>query len=152
MKKFFLTWLICFSIPMLAQDNEQVIQTTMEQMFQEVFSNLDKSKVDKYFTPDVMLFENMEIMNYDSILEFIENTKNNFESDENKNHVFKRINQFEFLKTQVKNDHAWISYKNKATFTMDGTQIAELNWLESANLIRTPEGWKIQFLHSTLIK
>lgn len=152
MKKFFLTWLICFSIPMLAQNNEQVIQTTLEQMFQEVFSNLDKSKVDKYFTPDVMLFENMEIMNYDSILEFIENTKNNFESDENKNHVFKRINQFEFLKTQVKDDHAWISYKNKATFTMDGTQIAELNWLGSANLIRTPEGWKIQFLHSTLIK
>ncbi|MFT4112679.1 nuclear transport factor 2 family protein [Silvibacterium sp.] len=43
---------------------------------------------------------------------------------------------------------AWIAYVNQGSVTKDGA-VAEKKWLESAFLVRTHEGWKIAFWHSS---
>lgn len=132
--------------------DEKEIQSTIENMFQDVFSNLDDSKINQYFTPEITIFEQGEIYNQDSIYVIVKNIRDAFQSEENKDRTFKRTNTFDFQTTKINGDTAWISYHNNAVITMDGLQIANLNWLESANLIRTKNGWKIVFLHSTEIK
>ena len=138
---------------LLAQTNhEKEFQETIENFFQEVFSELDSTRLEKYVTKDFVLFEDGEIYNNDSVKIMIKNLIHQFSSEENKGKKLERINSFEFLGADSDQNSGRIYYRNFAEFKMDGTKIAQLHWLESANFIRTDEGWKIAFLHSTLVK
>lgn len=144
--------IMSFGILQAQSLEEKEIQIIVEQMFQDVFSNLDEKKIPDYFTEDVQIFENGEIFNLDSIQEFVQNQKAMYQSEENKQHTFNRINDFEFLSTKIKDDQAFIGFYHTATFTMNDTEIAQMKWLESAILVRSNTGWKIEFLHSTILK
>lgn len=132
--------------------DEKEIHRNIESMFQIIFSDLDETKIPNYFTSDVQIYENGEIYNFDSIQTFIINQKNMFNSEENKNNQFNRLNKLEFLSTKIKGNQAFVGFYNSATFTMNEMEIAKMKWLESAILLKTNEGWKIEFLHSTEIK
>jgi hypothetical protein len=148
------TFLLLLNISILSAQTaeEKQVQSTVINLFEEVFSNLNDAKILDYTTPDLIIFETGEIYNLDSITTYVRNRKELFNSEENKNHLFKRLNKFEFLTTKVSNETAYVTYKNNAVFTMNGNEIAKVNWLESAHLIRTKNGWRIVFLHSTEIK
>ena len=143
--------LLLFSTLALTQTQEEKkVQTTIETMFQNVFSDLDSSKTSLYFTDDFVLFEDGEISNGNAIEQMVLNLKKQFNDQENKD--FKRTNTFDFLKTTVNGNSAWIYYKNSAVFTLNGIEIAHIDWLESAYLRKENTEWKIQFLHSTVAK
>lgn len=124
----------------------------IENMFQEVFSNLDSTRLENYVTPDFILFEDGQVYNNDSVRIIIKNLIIQFKSEENKDKKFERINSFEFLGSHSDENSGWIYYRNFADFKMDGVSIAKLHWLESANFIQTNQGWRISFLHSTIAK
>jgi hypothetical protein len=153
MKKFAFIFLICFTQTAFAQNNNKVeLEKTIENSFQEIWSELDETQIGKFYTTDFTLFEDGQIYNIDSVRNVITGQKQQFGSDENKMHKFGRNNRFEFIESSADGNTGWISYRNFAEFTMDGTPIANVQWLESAILIRTEEGWKIRFLHSTMVK
>jgi hypothetical protein len=68
-----------------------------------------------------------------------------------KNLNIQRINKFEFITIEQKDNIAWVSYNNSADFRLGEKQQTK-KWLESAVLVRTKGRWKIQMLHSTKIK
>lgn len=144
--------MLSFGILQAQSLDETEIQKTIEQMFQDVFSNLDEKKIPIYFTEDVQIFENGEIFTLDSIQQFVRNQKAMYQSEENKQHRFNRINDFDLLSTKIKDNQAIIGFYHTATFTMNDTEIAQMKWLESAILVRSKDGWKIEFLHSTILK
>lgn len=72
---------------------------------------------------------------------------------------FVRRNYFHVIKSNVNGDVAWISYWNKATILNTDTKpdsnkgkVKVEAWLESAVMVKTKDGWKVQLLHSTYIE
>lgn len=136
--------------PQSGADSE--FKKIVENSFQEVMSDLDENEIRKYYTDDFVLFEGGEIFNLDSLRNYVVNSREMFSSEENKKHKFERINKFEFLKSGSEGGLGWIAYHNYAEFKMDGNTISKIHWLESATFVRTEDGWKISFLHSTPYK
>jgi len=62
-----------------------------------------------------------------------------------------RRNFFSRISTRIEGNMAWVSYWNHAIINRDGATI-ERAWLESAVMVKTASGWKMQMLHSTRIK
>src|SRR5690606_25474779 len=145
--------LICFVQMVSAQNNETAeLEKTIENSFREIWSELDESRVEKFYTPEFTLFEDGEVYDLDSVRNFIIRQKEQLSSGENKTHKFERINRFEFIHSETEGNTGWIYYHNFAEFTMDGTPIANIDWLESAVLEKSQQGWKIKCLHSTLVE
>lgn len=132
--------------------NETEFRKLIENSFQEIWSNLDESKILQYYTEDFLLMEDGEIWNNDSVKVAIKNVKERFESLENKQNKFERVNKFEFIKSHADGNFGWIAYHNFADILMNGTSIAKIHWLETATFIKEKNEWKIQSLHSTPFK
>lgn len=142
-----------FSISIFAQAKDEVqFQKLIEDSFQEIWSNMDESKISKYYSEDFLLLEDGEIWNNDSVKIAVNDIKSRFESPENKMHKFERINSFDFIKSHSETNSGWIAYHNYADIKMNGTSIAKIHWIETAMFIKDKKGWRIQALHSTTFK
>ena len=107
---------------------------------------MDATAIDQFYTKDFTLLENGEIWNNDSI-------KINFKKVKLKEKVIpKRTNKIDFVEVTIGNGMAWVTYYNQGTWTEGDQFLGKANWLESAVLIWTEKRWKIQMLHSTVIK
>jgi ketosteroid isomerase-like protein len=120
--------------------NSEVNQTII-QLFDGI-AGLDMKKIQQHTTKDVMLLEDGVIWNMDSIVSII----NMFKSTE-----FTRTNKIEFIKSEVKGNIAWVAYHNTANMVINGQQM-NLQWMESAVLIKEGNAWKVRLLHSTTKK
>jgi len=66
-----------------------------------------------------------------------------------------RRNYFSIIKSDINENFAWVNYWNKATYIdskVADAPLREVAWLESAIMVKTAKGWKVQQLHSTRIK
>lgn len=152
MKWTILTVLLLLNTGIKAQSfEENEVQDLIQNMVEDVFSEFNTEKIQEYFTADAIFFENGVIHTPDSMTEFLQELKSQFQSEENKQYTFKRENSFEFLKTTIQGDYAWIYYQNYADYSMDGVVISKFHWLGNANLVKENGKWKIQFLHSTIV-
>jgi hypothetical protein len=113
--------------------------------FDEIWSELNSKNIDKYYTKDFLLLEHGEVWNNDTIAKYLDNAKLRKPNP-------KRENKIEIIEIKVANGMAWVAYHNYATFSTDNTITRKAHWLESATAISTPNGWKLQMLHSTRIK
>lgn len=102
-------------------------------------AELSLEKIKKNSTADLMILEHGEIWNIDTIAAWISTVRS-------LNPV--RTNSFEFIKTEIIGQIAWVAYDNKAVVTMNG-QKTEKHWLESAVLVKEGNEWKVKMLHST---
>jgi hypothetical protein len=128
------------SKPNEAQEIQQLIQNS----FDSLFSGYRVELLDHFYTPDFLLLEQGEVWDMDFIKTYL--------GDRSKNpNPVTRTNRFEFIKTEVFGNRAWVAYHNWATFTKEGTAPREVYWLESASAIRTSEGWRLELLHSTRV-
>jgi ketosteroid isomerase-like protein len=136
-----------FQIAVQAQTNSSK-QTTLEihQLIQESFDSLfsayQANLVERYYTPDFILLEQGEVWDMDFIKSYLSERSL-------KNNLVRRTNRFEFIKTEIFGDRAWVAYHNYATFTKEGEAPREVYWLESAAAIKTDNGWRLELLHST---
>lgn len=145
MKKIFLTSLFFLAIVFYGktQENatasEQKVRQTVTDMFQAL-ADQDIEKMKKYCTTDIMIVEDGEIWNIDTLVQKI---------SQNKSSDFKRINTFDFIDTQVKDNLAWTTYNNHADIKANGS-VFIVDWIETAILIKEKKEWKIRVLHVTL--
>lgn len=140
-----------FGFSVLKAQNENEIKSTIQNMFETVFSTTFEKSIEKYFTDDIIIFEDGEIYNMDALRTMTKELGISFEKEISNGHSLVRKNDFEFLKVIDEGDSAFIYYINSADFIYDGTSIAKISWLESAKLKKINNEWKITFLHSTKI-
>ena len=116
------------------------VNNTIKIMFQGL-ADLNIEQIRNTSTEDFVILEHGEIWNMDTIAARINEMKLANPT---------RVNSFEFIQTEIRDQTAWITYWNKAIVTMNGKK-SEHNWLESAVLVKQGNDWKVTMLHSTRI-
>lgn len=151
MVKATIKFLILFSItaPAFSQSSleteEKIIMDLITNSFQELLSENKKEKLQEYYTDGFLLLENGEVWDLEKI-------RNMMDMAAGMEKLPERINTFNFIDLKISGDMAWIAYHNNAVFKIDGNIVGEMNWMESAVAVQTKEGWKLQLLHSTVVK
>jgi hypothetical protein len=120
---------------------QQMAQQSVVKMF-DALSNRDSVRLKIYCAQDILLFENGQVWNIDTLImkAIILNTASDF----------KRTNSFEFLNTEMNKNTAWVSYNLRSAMTRNGKQVFA-HWMETVVLVQEKNEWKIKVLHSTLI-
>ena len=123
----------------LTKDEQDAQQTIID--FFESASNRDSVGLINSAAPDIILFEYGQQWNMDTLMQKM--VKRNTAKD------FKRLNKFDFIKTLVDKDMAWVSYTLQSEITRESKQTT-IRWIETVVLLRTKKKWKIKLLHSTM--
>jgi ketosteroid isomerase-like protein len=147
MKKAVLLFLaiLCLALLQAQQsttNNQQAVQQTIVKLF-DALSNRDSVSLKAYSTADITLYEYGQVWTIDTLI--LKAITLNQSAD------FKRTNTFEFITTAVDKNMAWVTYRLQSVLFKDGKQ-ATLQWLETVALVKERKRWKVQHLHSTLIK
>jgi hypothetical protein len=121
---------------------ELKVQETIIALFQSLADrNFEQMK--ENCTGDFSVLENGVIWNLDTLQEKI--NLNKAIPD------FNRVNTIEFMDTRIKGKTAWVSYHNRADYIRNGKK-SYVQWLESVVLVKKRREWRIQLLHSTVVK
>lgn len=144
--KLLLLFISLYTITVQAQlpltKDQQAVQQTVIQMF-DALSNRDSVDLKNYCTADIQLFEYGQVWNMDTLI--LKAITQNQATD------FKRTNRFDFINTSSDKTTAWVTYRLQSLITRDGKQVTS-KWLETVVLTKAKKQWKVNHLHSTLIK
>ena len=121
------------------------VKSIISNSFQDIWSDLDHTKISKYHTKDFVLLENGAIWNNDSIQNYTVKEKLS-------KPTYVRINRFDFVKSEHKQNSIWIAYHNYAAFVKGKDTLAKAHWLESVVAVKENNKWKLQLLHSTPVR
>lgn len=138
--------LLCLALFPHAQQpstgSQQAVQQSVLKIF-DALSNRDSAGLKMYCTNDVAFYEYGQAWNLDTLIS--KAIRLNTAPD------FRRINTINFINTAIRGKVAWTTYNNRADITMNGKQIT-IKWLETVVLVKEQGRWKINVLHSSLIK
>jgi len=126
------------------EKDEELLKQLIIDSFQDILSDNKKEKLADHYTEDFVLLENGEVWDLEVIHGYMDQSAA-------MDNLPKRINSFTFIDIKIYGDAAWLAYHNTARFEMDEQVLGEMTWLESANAVRTPAGWKLELLHSTIV-
>lgn len=118
---------------------EKSVQQTIEKLF-TALSNADTAAVKTLVTPDVRFYEYGQIWPIDTLIRLVMQAKSI--------PGFKRTNSFEFVRTSVQPETAWVTYYLTSVFTRDGKE-ETVRWMETVVMLKEKESWKVDVLHST---
>jgi len=137
---------LLMSITVSAQDTDnELVKQLIRDSFEDIWSDFKSETIEKHHTEDFLLLENGEAWNNDSIMSFHQRML------KNKTDV-KRNNQLDFFRVEKKDSNIiWVAYQNHTNWTRNEKVVSRAHRLESAIAIRTKDGWKINFLHSTWV-
>jgi len=121
---------------------QQAVQLSVIKMF-DALSNRDAVSLKDYCTADIQFYEYGQVWNIDTLI--AKAITQNQAAD------FKRINTFDFIKTTVEQNIAWVTYNLQSAITTNGKQ-RTVEWMETVILVKMKTHWKLKILHSTLIK
>jgi predicted GH43/DUF377 family glycosyl hydrolase len=108
--------------------------------FFDALSAGDRAAMQMEITPQFKLIENGEIWNLDTLVNRVAKSRT---AD------YLRMNQFNLIESQIDQNSAFVFYKNKAMIQAAGRN-REVNWLETAHLIKVGTTWKIANMHSSV--
>ena len=120
-----------------AQSAENTPFGTVQYFFAAI-SAFDYARMELVVTDDFQLLEDGEVWDIDTLIAAIRPSED----------PYIRSNFFSLVKEESRNEIAWVSYWNRATFTLSG-DTSEAIWLESALLFKEQGEWKMQLMHST---
>ena len=142
-KLLFITLLFTAAATAQTITKEQAtVQQTIIQLF-SALSNRDSVSLKAHSTADITFYEYGQVWNMDTLI--LKAIVQNQSTD------LKRTNSFEFINTTVDKTTAWVTYRLQSSIIMDGKQLM-LQWLETVVLVKAKRQWKVNHLHSTLIK
>lgn len=121
---------------------QQAVQLSVINMF-DALSNRDAISLKNHCTADIQFYEYGQAWNIDTLI--AKAITQNQAAD------FKRINTFDFIKTTVEQNIAWVTYNLQSAITSNGKQ-RSAEWMETVILMKEKNQWKLKILHSTLIK
>ena len=137
-------FVLCTTIlSVYAQDNNKQ-QTEVKKVLNNLFdglSALDMTKIKQNCTNDMLVLESGLVWNLDTLANKLSNL----------NPKMIRVNELKFIRVQVNEKTAWVSYRNTAHFTLNDKKF-DINWLESAVLVKQDDKWLVSLLHSTVLK
>ena len=133
-------FILSFNVHSFCQQGKDSIEASISKFFDGI-SEIDADKLKAYATNDFILLEDGQLWNMDTLITKISARKNS---------GIKRVNKFQFIKTEQNGNIAWVSYHNIAYFSLNEKQ-QTVEWLESAVLRRENGRWKIKLLHSTRV-
>ncbi len=147
MKKPFLllSFLIVTATYLNAQTRNNSEQTKVNQTVIKLFDGiaaLDMKMVGRHSTEDFLLLEDGAVWNMDTLASRLNPLKAV---------SFSRTNRLDFIRTEVEGNSAWVAYNNAADMVVNG-QKRNIQWLESAFLVKQGNDWKVRMLHSTVLK
>lgn len=122
------------------KEQDKINQTIIK--FFDGLADLNDTIIKQYSTADFMLLENGEVWNMDTLINELNHLKRV---------SFSRTNHLSFIQTEVSGKTAWVAYNNAADITIN-RQKMNVQWLESAFLVKKGKEWKVRLLHSTLLK
>ena len=138
--------LAIYYLPAVSQpgwtSTERKVQHTVSAVFQTL-SDRDFEKMKNLCTTDFTVLENGVIWILDTLQEKINQSKAIPD--------FNRVNTLEFTDTRIKGKMAWVSYHNRADYNRNGKK-SYVQWLESAVLVKVGRNWRVQLLHSTVVR
>lgn len=111
-------------------------------MFQAL-SDRDSIALKYYCSPAVTLYEYGQVWNIDTLIKKAITM--------NRSADFERTNTFEFINTESVKTTAWVTYRLNSVITKDA-QKTIIQWLETVVLVKQRKHWKVEHLHSTMIK
>lgn len=143
MKRIFWLLILVVLLPItsFAQQDKEKIEAAITTFFDGI-SEIDGAKMKNQATADFILLEDGKIWNLDTLITNISIRKNT---------NIKRVNQFNFIRTEQSGKVAWVSYYNTAEFSLNEKR-QTVKWLESAVLAKENGTWKLKLLHSTKLK
>lgn len=129
--------------------NEEIeeVRRLISDSFQDIWSDLDSTKIKQHHTDDFMLLENGIVWNNDSVRAYLNRERLEMEAYE-----YKRLNQFDFLRVVYNHSSIWIAYDNYGIWVKGNDTLFKVHWLESAIAIKKKDKWKLQQLHSTTVR
>ena len=135
-------FLLLFTQFSFAQTPEKVeVQQVITRFFDALsVANIPQMKAE--VAEGFILLENGEIWTIDTLANKISRPKPE---------GYLRQNSFDFIKTKIEKNRAWVYYKNKAEITSK-TRNATIKWLESAILRKEKGRWQMELMHSTPMK
>jgi hypothetical protein len=129
------------------QRDIEAVQELVADYFEDIWSGLDSTRLDRYHTSDYILLENGVVWTEDSIRHFIRREQKQVAARQ-----YQRLSRFAFIQS-VHNQHSvWVAYDNYGTWVKDGDTLFNAHWLESAVAVQEDEQWKFQQLHSTRVQ
>lgn len=135
--KLLLSFALLFTTPFCFAQQKGPEQAIVR--FFDGLALLNDTLIRENTTANFLLLEHGEVWNSDTLLRRIAPMKGR---------AFKRVNEFKFIRTEIKGKTAWVAYDNKAYVTVDNRQ-RTLHWLESATLRKQKGKWRVALLHST---
>ena len=124
---------------------QQVIQT-MERFFEILdVDNYKRGLLSEVVTEDFKIFEAGEVMDIERFHDFVTHVDPNVAP---LSETSWSLSEFDI---SLDADSAHVSYLNKGIFKHGTEMTATLNWMESAYLVKRPNGYKIRFLNSNVI-
>ncbi|MFP4292633.1 MAG: nuclear transport factor 2 family protein [Cyclobacteriaceae bacterium] len=149
MKKLML--ILLFLLPSLfalgqedKDDDREQLRQLIQNSFDKIFSELDTSSIQQFYTDDFLLLENGEVWDNDKVKAYM------LRASASDNRPV-RTNRFDFIEVKIRGNTAWLAYHNYATLTFKNGESRELYWLESATAVKDEEGWRLDMLHSTRV-
>jgi hypothetical protein len=144
-----LFFLLAFNASAFAQNSgkqadERAVQELIQRSFDSLFSAHRDDQVEEFYTSDFLLLEQGEVWTLETVKNYLAKAKS-------RPNPVVRVNRFEFIKTEVFGNRAWIAYHNWASISAEGQVSREIYWLESASAIKTESGWRLELLHSTRV-
>jgi ketosteroid isomerase-like protein len=142
-KSLFLLLLLIVAATSIAQSvnkQEQAVQQTIQHLF-DALSNRDSAGLRFHSTADVHFYEYGEVWTIDTLIKRVMFAK---PAD------YKRTNSFDFVKTTIDGNTAWVTYYLRSEITRNGKKEL-VKWMETVVLVKQKEQWKIKLLHSSLI-
>lgn len=122
-------------------NSEQVaVLQTIQNLF-AALSNRDSTGLRLHSTYDVHFYEYGEVWTIDTLIRRVMM---------NKPADYKRTNSFDFVKTTIEGNTAWVTYYLQSEITRNGKKEL-VKWMETVVLVKHKEQWKIKLLHSSLI-
>lgn len=143
MQKIYLV-LILLLVSVVANSQTTHEQKTVQQTIENLFtalSNRDSAGLRLHSTADVHFYEYGEVWTIDTLIKRVMLVK---PAD------YKRTNSFEFVRTTIQGNTAWVTYYLQSEITRNGRKEL-VKWMETVVLVKQQEQWKIQLLHSSLI-
>ena len=122
------------------KDDPAIVQQSLKNWFDATKAkSLDK--LNAASTKDFVLFEDGKVWKNDSMVNLMKGFKK-FTGDW----------KFTYLKTQVEDSTAYITYFDDGNFVINDTTPVKFKWLETAGLKKVDGEWKVDFIHSTIRK
>lgn len=125
--------------PLRAQDAEILRAQQTVTGFFDALAQMENNTLKSYVTNDFLLLEDAQLFRTADLLTEMEKVR-----------MFdiQRINTIKFFDGKRNGKTIWLTYQNTADFLMDNKKM-QLNWLESAILVKQGRQWKIQLMHVT---